>query len=139
MALIQTVHLSMANFKSAPVVPAVQNDTDRQVKMIIDDYTLTSGLTGKIAFERSDGTHYETAAELVLADNAFTVDIDQALTQPGRTMVQLKVTDTLTVSSFSFVIFVEADNGGTVTPQEGIDLVTAVEAAEDAAEEIKEA
>ena len=56
MALIQTVHLSMANFKSAPVVPAVQNDSDRQVKMIIDDYTLTSGLTGKIAFERSDGT-----------------------------------------------------------------------------------
>lgn len=139
MALIQTVHLSMANFKSAPVVPAVQNDTDRQVKMIIDDYTLTSGLTGKIAFERSDGTHYETAAELVLADNAFTADIDQALTQPGRTMVQLKVTDTLTVSSFSFVIFVEADNSGTVTPQEGIDLVTAVAAAEDAADRAESA
>lgn len=139
MALIQTVHLSMANFKSAPVVPAVQNDTDRQVKMIIDDYTLTSGLTGKIAFERSDGTHYETAAELVLADNAFVADIDQALTQPGRTMVQLKVTDTLTVSTFSFVIFVEADNSGTVTPQEGIDLVTAVEAAEDAADRAESA
>ena len=139
MALVQTVHLSMANFKSAPVVPAVQNDTDRQVKMIIDDYTLTSGLTGKIAFERSDGTHYETAAELVLAYNAFTADIDQALTQPGRTMVQLKVTDTLTVSSFSFVIFVEADNSGTVTPQEGIDLVTAVAAAEAAADRAESA
>lgn len=139
MALVQTVHLSMANFKSAPVVPAVQNDSDRQVKMIIDDYTLTSGLTGKIAFERSDGTHYETAAELVLADNAFVADIDQALTQPGRTMVQLKVTDTLTVSTFSFVIFVEADNSGTVTPQEGIDLVTAVEAAEDAADRAESA
>lgn len=139
MALIQTVHLSMANFKSAPVVPAVQNDTDRQVKMILDDYTLTSGLTGKIAFERSDGTHYETAAELVLADNAFVADIDQALTQPGRTMVQLKVTDTLTVSTFSFVIFVEADNSGTVTPQEGIDLVTAVEAAEAAADRAESA
>lgn len=139
MALIQTVHLSMANFKSAPVVPAVQNDSDRQVKMIIDDYTLTSGLTGKIAFERSDGTHYETAAELVLADNAFVADIDQALTQPGRTMVQLKVTDTLTVSTFSFVIFVEADNSGTVTPQEGIDLVTAVAAAEDAADRAESA
>lgn len=139
MALIQTVHLSMANFKSAPVVPAVQNDTDRQVKMIIDDYTLTSGLTGKIAFERSDGTHYETAAELVLEDNAFTADIDQALTQPGRTMVQLKVTDTLTVSTFSFVIFVESDYSGTVTPQESIDLVTAVEAAEAAADRAESA
>lgn len=139
MALIQTVHLSMANFKSAPVVPAVQNDSDRQVKMIIDDYTLTSGLTGKIAFERSDGTHYETAAELVLVDNAFVADIDQALTQPGRTMVQLKVTDTLTVSTFSFVIFVEADNSGTVTPQEGIDLVTAVASAEAAADRAESA
>lgn len=139
MALIQTVHLSMANFKSAPVVPAVQNDTDRQVKMVLDDYTLTSGLTGKIAFERSDGTHYETAAELVLADNAFVADIDQALTQPGRTMVQLKVTDTLTVSTFSFVIFVESDYSGTVTPQESIDLVTAVEAAEAAADRAESA
>lgn len=139
MALIQTVHLSMANFKSAPVVPAVQNDTDRQIKMVIDDFDLTAGLTGKITFVRSDGTHYEASATLDTATNSFTADIDQALTQPGRTMVQLKVTDTLTVSTFSFVIFVEEDTSGTVTPQEGIDLVTAVEAAEDAAERAEQA
>ena len=139
MALIQTVHLSMANFKSAPVVPAVQNDTDRQIKMVIDDFDLTAGLTGKITFVRSDGTHYEASATLDTATNSFTADIDQALTQPGRTMVQLKVTDALTVSTFSFVIFVEEDTSGTVTPQEGIDLVTAVEAAEDAADRAESA
>lgn len=139
MALIQTVHLSMANFKSAPVVPAVQNDTDRQIKMVIDDFDLTAGLTGKITFVRSDGTHYEENATLDTATNSFTADIDQALTQPGRTMVQLKVTDTLTVSTFSFVIFVEEDTSGAVTPQEGIDLVTAVSAAEDAADRAESA
>lgn len=139
MALIQTVHVNVNSYIVPPVVHAVQNDTDRQVKVIVDDMTLTSGLTGKITFVRSDGTHYEASATLDTATNSFTADIDQALTQPGRTMVQLKVTDTLTVSTFSFAIFVEEDTSGTVTPQEGIDLVSAVSAAEDAAEKAESA
>lgn len=134
MSLIQTVHLNMATYKSAPVVPAVQNDTDRQVKMIIDDFVLDADMTGEIAFQRSDGTYYTESATIDLADNSFTASIDQALTCPGRTLVHLKVTDTNVVSTFQFVIYVEPDTSGVVSPQEGISLQDAIDAAEDAAD-----
>lgn len=134
MSLVQTVHLNMSSYKSAPVVPAVQNDSDRQVKMIIDDFVLDADMTGEIAFQRSDGTFYSESATIDTTDNSFTADIEQALTCPGRTLVHLKVTDINTVSTFQFVIYVEPDTSGVVSPQEGISLQDAVDAAEDAAD-----
>ena len=134
MSLVQTVHLNMASYKSAPVVPAVQNDTDRQVKMIIDDFVLDADMTGKIAFQRSDGTFYEENATLDTGTNSFTAGLDQALTCAGKTLVQLKITDTDMVSTFTFYVIVEEDTSGTVSPQEGISLTQAVQDAEDAAD-----
>lgn len=134
MSLVQTVHLTMGNYKSPMVVPAVQNDSDRQLKMIVDDFTLSNSMTGKMTFKRADGTFYEAEATLALADNAFVAELDQALTCPGRTLAQLKVTATDTVSTFSFIVWVEADTSGTVTPQEGISLSEAVQRAESAAD-----
>ena len=131
MSVVQTIHLRVRDPGPSQVIYAVQNDTDRQVKMILDDYTLESGFTGKITFERSDGTFYEETATLDTTTNSFTADIDQALTQPGRTAVQLKVTDTDTVSSFSFVIIVQRDTSGIVTEQEGISLNQAIARAEE--------
>lgn len=139
MSLVQTVHLTIGNYKSPMVVPAVQNDTDRQLKMIVDDFTLSNSMTGKMTFKRADGTFYEADATLALADNAFVAELDQALTCPGRTLAQLKVTATDTVSTFSFVIWVEADTSGTLSPQEGISLSQAVARAESAAERAEEA
>ena len=55
MSLVQTVHLTMGNYKSPMVVPAVQNDSDRQLKMIVDDFTLSNSMTGKMTFKRADG------------------------------------------------------------------------------------
>lgn len=138
MSLVQTVHLTMGAYKSPMVVPAVQNDSDRQLKMIVDDFTLSNSMTGKMTFKRADGTFYEAEATLALADNAFVAELDQALTCPGRTLAQLKVTATDTVSTFSFVIWVEADTSGALTPQEGISLIQAVERAEDAADRAEE-
>ena len=134
MSLIQTIHLTMGNYKSPMVVPAVQNDTDRQLKMIVDDFTLSNSMTGKMTFKRPDGTFYEADATLALADNAFVAELDQALTCPGRTLAQLKVTATDTVSTFTFIVWVEADTSGTLSPQEGISLSEAVQRAEDAAD-----
>ena len=139
MSLVQTVHLTMGAYKSPMVVPAVQNDSDRQLKMIVDDFTLSISMTGKMTFKRADGTFYEADATLALADNAFVAELDQALTCPGRTLAQLKVTATDTVSTFTFVVWVEADTSGTVTPQEGISLSEAVQRAEDAADRAEEA
>lgn len=138
MSLVQTVHLTIGNYKSPMVVPAVQNDTDRQLKMIVDDFTLSNSMTGKMTFKRADGTFYEADATLALADNAFVAELDQALTCPGRTLAQLKVTATDTVSTFSFVIWVEADTSGTLSPQEGISLSQAVARAESAADRAEE-
>ena len=135
MAIItQTVHLTTKTVGVPQIIRAVQNDTGRSVKMVLDDLPVTSGMTGEIAFVRSDGTHYSTSATPNTADSSFSVSIDQALTQPGKTYCQLKVTNTDMVSTFSFVIYVERDTSGTVTEQEGISLEQAVEAAEDAAD-----
>ena len=134
MSVVQTVHLRVRDPGPSQVIHAVQNDTDRQVRMVLDDLTLTSGLTGAIYFLRSDGTYYNETATLDTTTNSFVADLDQALTCPGRTIVHLKVTDTDVVSSFQFNILVERDTSGVVSEQEGISLTEAIEAAEDAAE-----
>lgn len=134
MSVVQTVHLRVRDPGPSQVIHAVQNDTDRQVRMVLDDLTLSSGLTGAIYFLRSDGTYYYTTATLDTTTNSFTADLDQALTCPGRTIVHLKVTDTDTVSSFQFNILVEKDTSGTISEQEGVSIVDAVERAENAAE-----
>lgn len=139
MSLIQTVHLKVADYSPPQVIHAVQNDTDRSVKMVLDDYELTSGVTGKIAFLRSDGTYYEESAVLDTSTNSFTAELDQALTCPGRTLVQLKVNSGATVSTFSFALAVHKDTSGVVSEQEGISLIQAVAAAEDAAQRAEEA
>lgn len=139
MSLIQTVHLKVADYSPPQVIHAVQNDTDRSVKMVLDDYELTSGLTGKMTFLRADGTYYEASAVLDVSTNSFTAELDQALTYPGRTLAQLKVTDTDSVSTFSFAIFVHRDTSGVVSEQEGISLLQAVADAEDAARRAEEA
>ena len=133
MALIQEVHLKMASFRPAPVIPTVQNDTNRSARMIIDDFTLQEGMTGKLSFKRSDGTYYEIDAELELQNNSFQADLAQALTQPGRTMAQLKVYDGEDViSTYTFTVFVEEDATGQPTYQETINLSKAIKDAEDA-------
>lgn len=137
--MIQTVHLSVANNTVPKIVRAVQNDTDRSLQMILDDMTLTSGLTGLLTFRRADGTYYQAAATLDTATNSFTAELDQALTCAGKTLCQLKVTATDTVSTFTFVVWVEADTSGTLSPQEGISLSEAVQRAESAADRAEEA
>lgn len=135
MAIItQTVHLTTKTNAVPQIVRCVQNDSGREVKMILDDLTVTSGMTGEIAFLRSDGTHYTATATPNTSDSSFTAPIDQALTQDGKCFVQLKVMDVDVVSTFTFVIYVEKDTSGTVTEQEGISLTQAIQAAEDEAD-----
>lgn len=133
MGVVKRVHLKTTNFGAPQTIYAVQNDTGRQLILIPDDYILTNGMTGKLTFERSDGTFYEAAGTLDVVANGFTVDIDQALTQPGRTTAQLKVIDGDIVSTFSFIIMVQKDTSGTISEQEGISLISAVTRAETAA------
>lgn len=134
MGVVKRVHLKTTNFGAPQTIYAVQNDTGRQLILILDDYILANGMTGRLTFERSDGTFYEAAGTLDVVANGFTVDIDQALTQPGRTTAQLKVIDGDIVSTFSFIIMVQKDTSGTISEQEGISLISAVTRAESAAD-----
>lgn len=138
MSMVQVVHLSLGDFKQKPVIPTVQNDTNRVLKMIVDDFMLTNEMTGKLAFKRSDGTFYETAAEINLYDNSFSAVLDQALTQQGETLAQLKISNGTLVSSLGFIIFVEQDTSGVVTPQEGVSLEQAITQCEQVANQAQE-
>lgn len=140
MSIVQTIHVSVDQYKLPAAIHAVQNDSGRTIKMVVDDMTLTAGMTGKLSFRRSSGTYYELSATLDTATNSFSAELDQALTSPGTTHCQLKVTSSgELVSSFDFDVFVEEDRSGTVTPEEGISISQAVEAAEDAADRAESA
>lgn len=140
MSVTQTIHVSVDQYKLPAAVHAVQNDSGRIIKMVVDDLTLTSSMTGKLSFRRPSGTYYELAATLDLASNSFSAEMDQALTSPGTTHCQLKVTSSGDlVSSFDFDIFVEEDRSGVVTPEEGISISEAVASAEAAADRAESA
>lgn len=120
MAVTQKVTLYNNKFTVPPVINAVQNDTDRQVEAYFGDFTLQVGMTGKLSFIRSDGTHYEVSATLSTVNNTATAELDHALTQVGVTQAQLKITDSGNVgSTFTFMIKVQPDVAGVSEQQDG--------------------
>lgn len=130
--MMQTINLTQNNFKMPPVVYMVQNDTGRSLKMILDDVTLAGTETGAVAIRRSDGSYYTITATLVAADNAFTIEADQALTQPGKTECQLKVTDSNNdvISSYTFAIMVQPSTDGVPEEQLGYSIQDLMDAAQ---------
>ena len=129
--MMQTINLTQNNFKMPPIVYMVQNDTGRSLKMILDDVTLAGTETGAVAIRRSDGSYYTITATLVAADNAFTIEADQALTQPGKTECQLKVTysNNDVISSYTFCIMVQPSTDGVPEEQLGISAQDLIDAA----------
>lgn len=130
---MQEISLNQNTFSLFPSVYAVQNDTGRELKMTLTDRTLVATDTAAVAVNRSDGSYYTITGTVDTATNSVTADITQALTQPGRTLCQLKITDTndLVVSSYTFCIMVQASTDGlNVVEQEGYsvqDLMAAVQ------------
>lgn len=136
---IQTVHLAQTLFKVPEVVHAVQNDTGRQLRMIIDDEPLASGDTAVLEFTRPDKSYYSASATLELATNSFIANVTQALTRAGNAYCQLKVTRSgAVVGTFAFYIHVQQDAYGVPSSQEGMTIYEAVERAEAAAETAEE-
>lgn len=138
MAITQTIHLTQHQREPFPIIDAVQNDTGRSVKMIIDDVTLTSGNTGALYFKRADNSYYNVSATLSTSDNSFTADLTQGLTQPGTTECQLRVTaSSKAVSTFTFLVRVQpAVDGVPSVSQLGYtiqDIIDYAEAAEESA------
>lgn len=136
---IQTISLNQLEFKIPRVIHAVQNDTGREIRMILEDSTVASGDTATLDFKRADDTYFSVTATAETSTNSFLADMTQALTCPGDTYCQLKVTRSgEVVGTFAFLIAVQEDASGTVTPQEGISLSEAVQRAESAADRAEE-
>ena len=138
---VQEIHLNQIVWKNImPTVHAVYGDTGRELKMILDDITIVSGMTGDITFERSDGTYYSTTCTGDTTTNSFTGNITQGLTQVGNTKAQLRVTqNSTTTSTYTFIIVVHESNAGEITPQEGGSVLDALEKAEQAVETAEQA
>lgn len=144
MAVTQKVTLYNNKFTVPPVINAVQNDTDRQIVATLGDFTLASGMTAKLSFERPDKTHYETTGTVNTTNNTVTAELDQALTQVGICTAQIKVTETDGLgSTFTFIIKVQQDVAGISVEQDGWSaeefnerLTTAEQDIEDLAEEV---
>ena len=130
---MQTINLNQNSFRLFPTIYMVQNDTGRELKMILDDVTLAGTETGAVAIKRSDGSYYTIPATLVTGENAFTADMTQALTQPSMTECQLKITDEndLVVSSYTFHIKVQPSTDGISEEQLGYSVQEVVQAAND--------
>lgn len=124
MTLTQVIHLTQETYGLPPIVHMVQNDTGRELMMVIDDVELSGSPTAVLYWMRSDLTHYSTNAEFDSQNNAFTADVSQALTQPFNTQCQLKVTDSndVIVSTYTFIIDVQTDVDGTSEAQLGYSI-----------------
>lgn len=138
MTTTQTILLNQTQWKIPAVVHAVQGDTGRSLKMIIEDEVIPSGSTANLSIWRSDDTHYVIEnCTFSISDNSFTVNITQALTQAGITKCQLKVSGI--VSAYLFMINVQESADGTPTEQEGWDIADAIQAANEALTEAQNA
>ena len=131
---IQEIHLNQIKWKNmTPSIHAVYGDTGRELRMILDDVTVESDMTGSVEFWRSDQSHCGTPATVELSSNSFIANIEQGLTQVGNTEAQLKVTKNgLTTSTYTFIIVVHESSDGVPVTQEGETLADALERATDA-------
>lgn len=130
---MQTINLNQNSFRLFPTIYMVQNDTGRELKMILDDVTLDGTETGAVAIKRSDGSYYTIAATIDATNNAFDADMTQALTQPSRTECQLKVTasDDTVISTYTFIIMVQPSTDGIQESQLGYSVQQLRQDAED--------
>lgn len=136
MRIGQVIHLSSVKYGEQPFVYMVQGDTGRQLYMYLDDADLLASQTARLYFRRSDGTFYDTAAAIhPTADGASAeedpsycwCEVSQALTQPGITQCQLKISteysgNTYEVSSYTFKIIVQPSVSGVSEEQVGYSL-----------------
>ena len=120
MTSIQTINLTQLNWSIPAVIHAVQNDTGRILKMVIDDTTIEAGDTASVSIHRPDDSFYTVNATKAAGENAFRFDMTQALTQEGTVECQLKVTSSeKIVSTYTFHVIVQKSTDGYSEEQYG--------------------
>lgn len=124
--VISEIYLTQKTYTVPPVVHAIQGETGRILWMYLQDTQLSdydSPFEAGLYFKRSDGTYYNDVCMTYVSYNRCEAALDQALTQPGITRCQLKITDAAgECSTYDFNIIVHESMNGVSEEQLGYSL-----------------
>lgn len=90
MAIIQTIKLRLTAYKVPCSVYAVQNDTGRQLRAVIEDVEIPAGTEADLTAQLPDGSTVDIACTLDTETNSFLCDLSDALTQKGTVKCWLR-------------------------------------------------
>lgn len=141
--ITQNIHVRMDAYGIPPVIHAVEGDTWRYLDIYTDDAAINASNTAVVAIHRPDDSYY--TIEAMPQPLFYHLEMDQALTRPGKVECQLKVSSgDLVISTYTFYIIVEPSTTGLPVEQLGYDIYDLIDAAQQIqnvglTEEIKQA
>lgn len=141
--ITQNIHVRMDAYGIPPVIHAVEGDTWRYLDIYTDDAAINTSNTAVVAIHRPDDSYY--TIEAMPEPLFYHLEMDQALTRPGKVECQLKVSSgDLVVSTYTFYVIVEPSTTGLPIEQLGYDIYDLIDAAQQIqnvglTEEIKQA
>ena len=142
--ITQNIHVRMDAYGIPPVIHAVEGDTWRYLDIYTDDAAISTSNTAAVAIHRPDNSYYTISATPDVS-GFYHLEMDQALTRPGKVECQLKVSSgDLVISTYTFYVIVEPSTTGLPTEQLGYDIYDLIDAAQQIqnvglTEEIKQA
>lgn len=141
--ITQNIHVRMDAYGIPPVIHAVEGDTWRYLNIYTDDAAINTSNTAVVAIHRPDDSYY--TIEAMPEPLFYHLEMDQALTRPGKVECQLKVSSgDLVISTYTFYVIVEPSTTGLPVEQLGYDIYDLIDAAQQIqnvglTEEIKQA
>lgn len=128
--ITQNIHVRMDAYGIPPVIHAVEGDTWRYLDIYTDDAGINTSNTAAVAIHRPDNSYYTISATPNLG-GFYHLEMDQALTRPGKVECQLKVSSgDLVISTYTFYIVVEPSTNGLPIEQLGYDIYDLIDAAQ---------
>lgn len=127
--ITQNIHVRMDAYGIPPVIHAVEGDTWRYLDIYTDDAAINTSNTAVVAIHRPDDSYY--IIEAMPQSLSYHLEMDQALTRPGKVECQLKVSSgDLVISTYTFYIIVEPSTTGLPVAQLGYDIYDLIAAAQ---------
>ena len=127
--ITQNIHVRMDAYGIPPVIHAVEGDTWRYLDIYTDDAAINTSNTAVVAIHRPDDSYYTISATPDVS-GFYHLEMDQALTRPGKVECQLKVSSgDLIISTYTFYIIVEPSTTGLPVEQLGYDIYDLIAAA----------
>lgn len=128
--ITQNIHVRMDAYGIPPVIHAVEGDTWRYLDIYTDDAAINTSNTAVVAIHRPDDSYYTISATPNVG-GFYHLEMDQALTRPGKVECQLKVSSgDLVISTYTFYVIVEPSTTGLPTEQLGYDIYDLIDAAQ---------